>query len=601
MRQCWVSHENRLNGAKTETANLVRSIAEHAHDTFMIADKVLLSLREQVVIDGAGPAAIARLEQTMRADIAGRGLIRGMFLINEHGAWLAHSASDLSHDVTYADRDYFRYHRNVADEHVRISAPVHSKVDGGWVVPVTRRVNHSDGSFAGVVGTTIATEVFQSNFRGFDIGRQGVITMTNGERLVMAQQPFDDSNVGRDSGYSQLFRNFAPDIEAQSIQFNWEIDGKPRIGSLQRVPGFDLIIVVSREKNEVLAEWKRETQLHLTWMTFALLALVMLAWRKIVLIRKAARTQALYRLLADNSSDAIVCLGRDGRRRYVSPSFWMMTGWTEAYLLATSFSDLVVAEDRPIAAAAFAELMAGTAQVTAVYRYRCSDGTAVWVELLARPTTDPLGGPSVFVGNIRNISRQKAAEEQLAATNAELAAISRTDSLTGIANRRHFDEVLLKEWRRAIRGGTDLALLLVDADHFKAYNDAYGHPQGDACLRAIALTLAASIRRPGDLAARYGGEEFAVILPETSVEAAAAMADLMRQTLADQAMEHRINEAGVVTVSIGVAALVPQRGSEPESLIKLADKALYEAKRIGRNRVAFASREALPEQILLLG
>ena len=367
------------------------------------------------------------------------------------------------------------------------------------------------------------------------------------------------------------------------------------------MPGFDLTVVVSHEKNEVLAEWKRETQLHLAWMGFALFALVLLAWRKIVLIRSGARTQALYRLLADNSSDAIVCLGRDGRRRYVSPSFWIMTGWTEAHLLSTSFSDLIVAEDYPIAAAAFGELMAGTAQITAVYRYRCGDGTTIWVELLARPTADPLGGPPVFVGNIRNISRQKAVEEQLAATNAELAAISRTDALTGIANRRHFDEVLLKEWKRAVRGGTDLALLLVDADHFKAYNDVYGHPQGDVCLQAIALTLASGIRRPGDLAARYGGEEFAVILPETSVEAAAAMADLMRQALAEQAMEHRTNEAGVVTVSIGVAALVPQRGSEPESLIKLADKALYEAKRTGRNRVAFANRHAVPEQICLLG
>ena len=227
LRQCWVSHESRLNGAKTETANLARSIAGRAHDTFMIADTVLLSLREQGIIDGTGPATIARLEQMMHAGFAGQGLIRTMFLIDEHGAWLAHSSADISHDVTYVDRDYFRYHRDVADEHVRIGAPVYSNVDGGWVVPVTRRVNHSDGSFAGVVGTTIAAEVLQSNFRGFDIGRQGVITITNSERVIMARQPFDDSNVGHGISHSQLFGNFAADIEVQDIEFDEEIDGVP--------------------------------------------------------------------------------------------------------------------------------------------------------------------------------------------------------------------------------------------------------------------------------------------------------------------------------------------------------------------------------------
>lgn len=590
--QCWVGYEDRLRAAKTDTANLAQSIASNVHDAFTIADTVLLDLRERIASDGTGLVAVARLEQVMRTHIAGQDLIRGFFLIDEHGAWLANSVPGTSHALNYADRDYFRHHRDVDDEHVLIGPPIRSKTSDGWMVTITHRLNHPDGSFAGTVGATIATEVFQSVFERFDIGRYGVISMTNDRALVLGRQPFAEDNVGRDITSSPIFLKFVDASEAKSFEYVALIDGVTRIGSFNRVPGFGLIVIVSRERDEVLAAWWRQTEIHLTWMAFALLACATLAWRRVMSLRRSAQTEALYRLLADNSSDAIICLGRDGRRRYVSPSFSAMTGWTMAELLEKSMIEMVNPEDRPVAAAAFKDLMAGLAPVVATYRYLRCDGTTLWIELLARPTADPLGGLPVFVGNIRDISRQKAAEDQLAATIAELAAIALTDPLTGIANRRHFDETLLKEWKRAMRDGIPLALLLIDADHFKSYNDFYGHPQGDACLCAIARTLTSGIHRPGDRAARYGGEEFAVILPNTSVMAAGQLADLMRQALADQAIEHQGNAAGVVTASIGVAAMVPQPDTEPEILIKFADKALYEAKRTGRNRVAIAGCEA---------
>jgi PAS domain S-box-containing protein len=544
----------------------------------------------------------------MRMRVASQPLLRGLFLVDERGNWLANSVLGASRNLNYADRDYFRHHRDIDDEKVLVGLPVRSKVDGTWVITLTRRINHPDGSFAGILTATIATEVFQSIFRSFDIGTRGVVTMMNGRNRIVVRQPYAEENVGRDVTNSQVVRELGNAVEARSFEYVGLIDGLTRIGSLRRVPGFDLIVVVSRAKDEVLAEWWRETQVHLTWMSFALLALATLLWRKVLSLRAHARTSALYRLVADNSSDAIVLLGRHGHRRYVSPAFWAMTGWTEADLLQKPFTEIVFPEDRPISDRAFADLMAGS-QVTAEFRYLCRDGTTVWVELRARPTADPLGGLPVFVGNIRNISRQKAAEEQL-------AAISLTDPLTAIANRRHFDEALLKEWSRAARDGTPLALLMVDADHFKTYNDTYGHPQGDACLRAIAQVLANSIRRPGaqsghnsghnsehnlgrNMAARYGGEEFAVIMPGTSAEAAAVMAERIRRSLACQAMEHLGHEAGVVTVSIGVAALVPQRGADPEVLIRSADQALYEAKRTGRNRVV--RHDAAPVRVRVVG
>ncbi len=181
-------------------------------------------------------------------------------------------------------------------------------------------------------------------------------------------------------------------------------------------------------------------------------------------------------------------------------------------------------------------------------------------------------------------------QRQLEESNRELQRLSSLDGLTGIANRRSFDRTLSQEWQRALRGATALALILIDIDWFKAFNDHYGHLQGDDCLKRIAQSLQASTNRPGDLVARYGGEEFAVILPETSLEGAATVAERMRSDVEALRIEHCQSRcSGQVSVSLGVACVVPTKVSSPESLILAADQALYAAKGSGRNRVATAA------------
>jgi len=248
----------------------------------------------------------------MRMNISGQSLIRGLFLIDEHGARLADSIPGSPHDVNYAERDYFRYHRDVADDHVLIGRPVPSKVDGSSVVTMTRRISHDDGAFAGVLSATIASKVFQSEFRSFDVGARGVITMVNGRHEILVRHPFNEENAGRTVRNSSLFPQVEDGVEARSFEFVGVIDKLTRIGSYNRVPGFDLIILVSRDKNEVLSGWFRETQVHLAWMAFALSALAILVWRKVMWMRANTRPEALYRLLADNSSDAIICLSMTG-------------------------------------------------------------------------------------------------------------------------------------------------------------------------------------------------------------------------------------------------------------------------------------------------
>lgn len=169
------------------------------------------------------------------------------------------------------------------------------------------------------------------------------------------------------------------------------------------------------------------------------------------------------------------------------------------------------------------------------------------------------------------------ANEHLAKAIETLHRISTQDGLTGVANRRLFDETLGLEWRRAARSRAPVTLLLLDIDHFKDFNDAHGHQSGDECLRRVAQTLRESVHRAADLVARYGGEEFAVLLPETDAEHARIIAEAIRE---------RIESGGQVTASIGVATCVPPRDvSGVEEFIGVADEALYDAKRQGRNRV----------------
>ncbi|MRV72423.1 diguanylate cyclase [Duganella sp. FT92W] len=174
---------------------------------------------------------------------------------------------------------------------------------------------------------------------------------------------------------------------------------------------------------------------------------------------------------------------------------------------------------------------------------------------------------------------------ELQESNQKLAALSSTDSLTGAANRRCFDDVLAREWRRAARRGEPLAVAMFDVDFFKQYNDRYGHPAGDDCLRRVAQVLARGMNRAGDLVARYGGEEFAFIAPGASLQDAQRVADHIRRELAALALPHEKSPFGYVSVSCGVASMVPGKDSAPAQLVEAADQALYQAKAGGRNRV----------------
>ncbi|BDQ33643.1 diguanylate cyclase [Pseudodesulfovibrio portus] len=185
----------------------------------------------------------------------------------------------------------------------------------------------------------------------------------------------------------------------------------------------------------------------------------------------------------------------------------------------------------------------------------------------------------------REMIKRMLRERELERLARKLERMSNLDGLTGLANRRCFDDTLVREWVRNGREDHPLGLLMIDIDHFKLYNDALGHVDGDTCLRKVADALTQATRRPADLVARYGGEEFAIILPNTDFEGAQSVADNIHDNLASQNIRHPDSTVGgCVTVSIGVASGVPTCGTTPEHLVHAADRALYQAKQSGRNR-----------------
>jgi diguanylate cyclase (GGDEF)-like protein/PAS domain S-box-containing protein len=293
-----------------------------------------------------------------------------------------------------------------------------------------------------------------------------------------------------------------------------------------------------------------------------------------------------FKFLEKYGADLVCRTGKDQVIEYLSPSSLELLGWKPEERVGKKVTGLVIPEDLPVFEKAYQRLLAGADTVTAEVRIRKKNGSIVWMEGNARlgrnPETQEIEGIVLIT---RDITKRKKLETQL-------SALALTDSLTDLFNRRAFDEALEREWKRTLREGSEMSLLLLDIDHFKQFNDQYGHQAGDDCLRAVAAAVSEAVRVT-DTVARYGGEEITVILSSTFTAGAAEVAEKIRAAVeALQLPLEGIPEGGSwVTVSVGVATALARVGGTmtmPESLLLAADNAMYKAKHEGRNRVATA-------------
>ncbi|WP_027854985.1 sensor domain-containing diguanylate cyclase [Marinobacterium litorale] len=271
---------------------------------------------------------------------------------------------------------------------------------------------------------------------------------------------------------------------------------------------------------------------------------------------------------------------------YIGPQIEPLLGWTqESWKTAQDWIDRFHAEERESTANYCIQLCEKGEDHEADYRAIRPDGSYTWVRDVVHVIRED-GKTKELVGFIFDISERKQMEDELVRLNRQLEALSFQDGLTGVSNRRLFDQTLEKEWARAQRNGQPVSLAIFDIDHFKDYNDCYGHIKGDDCLIRVARELEKMAGRPADFFGRFGGEEFVMLLPETDASAAAQIAERCRARIESLDMHHaasKVNDR--VTISIGVSTQIPDQGDASVKLIEQADDNLYSAKRMGRNQV----------------
>ncbi|HEY1473724.1 MAG TPA: diguanylate cyclase [Pseudolabrys sp.] len=438
----WHVRQESLRSAKIVTASLAESLAQQIDTTLKTADTVVASLVQRVETEGATPETFERLYGLMTSLAAALPAIHEMGVTDKNGNAIVKSLVPHPVGMNYSERDYFRFLKNNDTRDVFIGQPVKSKVDGSLNITVSRRINAPDGSFAGVVVSSVSMEFFSKLFKLVEDKSGVFISLVASNGMLLASSS-DSFGAGEFDALAA-----AP---AGALEYRSPMNGVKRVGSYNTLSRYPLIAVVAQDSSAILSEWYGQLRVHGAIVLSILLVIGVLGYR-VDQANRATRMQSL----------------RDG--------------------------------------------------------------------------------------------------------------------LTGLANRRCFNETIEREYSRAARNGRPMSLIMVDLDLFKSFNDQYGHPAGDACLRAVSAAVRGVLRRPGDMAARYGGEEIAILLPETDIAGAVQIVDDIQASVRLLAIRHEASPHGIVTLSAGVASWSPRRRVATWAwLVEAADKALYAAKALGRN------------------
>ncbi|MDF2643432.1 MAG: diguanylate cyclase [Pseudomonas sp.] len=466
--QGWASYWRHIHEGETGTANLTRSAAQHADDAVKELDAFSASMVERVEWYGLNNLDKERLRKLFKAQGSIMRQIHGVFVYDRDGNWLVTDKDNLPANANNADREYFAYHReNPGDRATHIGPVVKSRTTGDLVIPLSRRLDNPDGSFAGVLLVTLYLDYFNRFYAGFKIDEQGIFVVALSNGTILTRRPFEEKVVGTSLANGTVYTQYLPRAPSGTVHITSIVDNVERINSYQLLEHYPLLIQTGMSRRDILRPWL-----------------------------------------------------------------------AEIYRIATLLGVLILAV------------------------------TGFGIAL------------------VRQIRSSAVIDTELRQAHVALEKMVMEDGLTGLANRRHLDIVLPLEISRARRLNVPLGVLMIDIDHFKRYNDLYGHLEGDGCIRAVAQVIKHAVGRSGDVAARYGGEEFTVVLPGTDELGTFRVAQAIAEGVRALGVRHDGNEPGVVTVSIGAHTQLPKALElAPESLIKAADEALYLAKQNGRDRI----------------
>ncbi|MFJ1570877.1 hypothetical protein PS631_00643 [Pseudomonas fluorescens] len=469
----WRDYRAAFTVAENSVVNLARASAQHAEDSIRQVDAITAALAERLEGDGFANLDRPRLHALLRQQVQIMPQLHGLFVYGADGTWLATDHTVTAPKANNADRDYFIYHREHTGRQIRIGSVVKSRSTEELIIPISRRLNFPDGSFAGVLLGTIKVDWFVRYYGDFQIDQSGALVLAKRDGTILVRRPFVEQVLGSSLADSEVFRDYLPYANEGVVETVAVVDGTPRLYAYRALTSYPLVVQAGLSRDAILAAWRQDVIKSIGVLLVLLLGLSLFGW--------------------------------------------------------------VV---------------------------------------------------------LRQLRERIVIERALHQAHQTLKDLALTDSLTGLGNRRRLDAVLDVEIARARRQGYPVALVMMDLDFFKAYNDRYGHLAGDQCLRRVAEVLGQALKRPADLAVRYGGEEFTLLLPDTDGQGAGLIVQETLQQLRRLAIEHAGSPFGVVSASAGIAVAHPaQQPISSQALVAEADAALYEAKRQGRDRYCMAQAQ----------
>ena len=578
----WSARTDARDAADRNAQNIVTTLEKDIVRNIQLFDLSLLgvtvNLREPAFAALTGRARqLALFDQSATAPF-----FNVITVLDENGRVTDRSGDLPEIGASFADRDYFTIQRDNANAGLYMTRPFQNP-GGDWVFALSRRINNPDGSFGGAVVGAIRTAYFQSLLEGLSIGPAGTAAIARADGYLIARLPFPPSGLHTNFRRANLFKHFPIERSGQ-FEATATTDGVWRRFTFRALPDLPVVVVVGMAHADIYGAWQTKAVGLAGGTLFVLAAMIVLAlllrheirhrWRSEERLRES---EMRYRLLADSSSDAIVLRDARGQRTFASPAYYTMVGRTAEELGSRSIIDFLGPEAREATKDTFRHLREGKQGVVTCFECPRPDGTTVWLESISNAIFDETGALGEVVTTIRDVTSRHKLEQEL-----EKAAA--TDSLTGLMNRRSFDQIFLREWKRAARGGSHVAIIMIDIDHFKSLNDTVGHVEGDRTLKRLAAIIETNIRRPGDSAARYGGEEFVVVLPDTDATGAQVVAQDLWRAVRTAAIPNPGTKRGILTISLGVAAARPAGEADGGALVQAADTALYGAKIAGRDR-----------------
>ena len=469
----WRDYRAAFTVAENSVVNLARASAQHAEDSIRQVDAITAALAERLEGDGFANLDRPRLHALLRQQVQIMPQLHGLFVYGADGTWLATDHTVTAPKANNADRDYFIYHREHTGRQIRIGSVVKSRSTEELIIPISRRLNFPDGSFAGVLLGTIKVDWFVRYYGDFQIDQSGALVLAKRDGTILVRRPFVEQVLGSSLADSEVFRDYLPYANEGVVETVAVVDGTPRLYAYRALTSYPLVVQAGLSRDAILAAWRQDVIKSIGVLLVLLLGLSLFGW--------------------------------------------------------------VV---------------------------------------------------------LRQLRERIVIERALHQAHQTLKDLALTDSLTGLGNRRRLDAVLDVEIARARRQGYPVALVMMDLDFFKAYNDRYGHLAGDQCLRRVAEVLGQALKRPADLAVRYGGEEFTLLLPDTDGQGAGLIVQETLQQLRRLAIEHAGSPFGVVSASAGIAVAHPaQQPISSQALVAEADAALYQAKRQGRDRYCMAQAQ----------